>query len=101
MNTPAYFCIDNFTTLDMALTATDDVDPQSVMIYPNPTSGRLWIDDAENFESYSIHDISGRSLMKSKINDGKAVIDLWGVEPGKGKLWKWHYFSQELKNSNN
>ena len=41
INTPTYFCIDDFVTTDRALTSTADISAEPLSIFPNPASDRI------------------------------------------------------------
>jgi hypothetical protein len=48
MNTPSYFCMDNFTTTDPALSATNTVKGSIAKVYPNPATEVLYVDVTDN-----------------------------------------------------
>jgi hypothetical protein len=55
MNTPAYFCIDNFTTYESKDTSTvtpptsvSSTTQQTIKVYPNPAANTLYVDVADN-----------------------------------------------------
>jgi hypothetical protein len=67
MNTPAYFCIDNFTTYESFDTTTppttlvQTTQPASIKAYPIPTSNTLHVDVAgARVNELTITDMSGR-----------------------------------------
>lgn len=60
MNTPAYFCMDNFTTQDGVGFANNTIE-NNVHLYPNPVQNSLTIDlDDLNIQQLSVFDASGR-----------------------------------------
>ena len=65
-------CID---TTDCYIVSTVGIDNpitlSNVKVYPNPTNGKLTI-DAENYEGVEVYNVSGRLIIKSKLN----TIDL-------------------------
>jgi hypothetical protein len=72
MNTPAFFCMDDFTTADIALSAKNiNTGINLVSIYPNPVNDIVNIDIAgltsKNLQ-VSITDITGKLLDAKKIN---------------------------------
>lgn len=71
-------CTDMYWLLldDMKVSGTgalgiNDVDQTSVIVYPNPTTGRFHI-TAEGFENVEVYDVTGRNVM----NTDQSVIDL-------------------------
>lgn len=87
MNTPAFFCIDDFTTSDAALAVNEMNNSQnSFYIYPNPANDKVTIDltemNAENAQLI-ISDVAGKivytgSTMRQEI----VTIDLNNYESG-------------------
>jgi hypothetical protein len=70
MNTPGFFCIDNFTT-QSPVTAIATVTANEIRMYPNPTSDNLFIDlSAFNNEinTLDVLDISGRTVETLRIS---------------------------------
>lgn len=65
MNTPAYFCIDNFTT-EGVITGISLVNAGSVKMYPNPTNDQLNIDlsglDGNEIRTVHVLDVAGRCV---------------------------------------
>ncbi len=76
MNTPAYFCIDNFTTTDMKLTAVEDVEKSKVTVYPNPTSGLIHCTGTGYLSSYALYDIYGNLLETAQIESNDFELDI-------------------------
>ena len=70
---------DSIVSLNLTIVSTVGIDNSAILsnvkVYPNPTSGNLTI-DAENFEGVEVYDVSGRLIIKSKLN----TIDL-AVQP--------------------
>lgn len=62
MNTPAYFCLDNFTTTDIPTGVKEYKSDFQAVLYPNPTNGTLFIDSKEELSGASIivTDLAGR-----------------------------------------
>jgi len=70
MNTPAFFCIDNFTTADFYAAIPDGLVANSlIVIYPNPVENIITIDlsalPEKNYE-VNIFDISGKLVHSEK-----------------------------------
>ncbi len=69
MNTPAYFCIDNFTTAE-SHTLQANVAPAAITakVYPNPTHNSLFIDMSENdAQSATILNAAGNVMSVTEI----------------------------------
>ena len=68
MNTPAYFCMDNFTTNE-TLVAVKDVNLIAAKVYPNPAVDLLNIDlDDDNFNEIDVIDVRGNTIIKQRIS---------------------------------
>lgn len=64
MNTPAYFCIDNFTTQDIGVAVKTVLNNSDVRIYPNPVSDFLSIETEKiNPVSIEVYDVCGNKIM--------------------------------------
>lgn len=72
MNTPGYFCLDNFTTLNV-VTGIAELNSfeNTTIIYPNPTSSQLNIQSAKKIEKVELYNQSGALVYQSTnlIND--------------------------------
>ena len=66
---------DSIVSLNLTIVSTVGIDNSAILsnvkVYPNPTSGKLTI-DAEDYEGVEVYDVSGRLIIKSKLN----TIDL-------------------------
>jgi len=61
INTPTYFCMDDFTTADMALTSTDDEHTEPLLqLYPNPAED--YLQTSVEASHFKIFDIQGRQI---------------------------------------
>lgn len=84
MNTPAYFCIDNFITSDGVVTSLAELDQQqSFEVYPNPandivTIKQEGIQDAEVL----IYNISGQLLVSEALISDQQQIQISSLVPG-------------------
>ncbi|MDQ3191943.1 MAG: DUF4465 domain-containing protein [Bacteroidota bacterium] len=70
MNTPDFFCLDDFTTLDSPLLVKNQKDSKpAVSIYPNPADDQINISFNGNTNSalISIRDLSGREILKQNV----------------------------------
>ncbi len=82
MNTPAYFCMDNFTYYDRSLGAITPTVGKSIA-YPNPVTDVLNIELPDNqLKQVYIEDITG-SVITSYLNQsGKVIISTEGLSAG-------------------
>jgi hypothetical protein len=62
MNTPAFFCMDNFTTADVALGINEiGMSDERLSVYPNPTSSVISVRlSVGSFKAIEIGDLQGR-----------------------------------------
>jgi hypothetical protein len=75
MNTPAYFCIDNLTTLDNGVSNSTEGYGDRILVYHDHTGDQLII-QAESFGSfqYMLADINGQILSQDQFRDYNHVI---------------------------
>ena len=79
MNTPAYFCIDNLTTMDNGSSSTNLINKLDVAVYPNPTTDLLIVDWQEEVANAQITNLFGQVFKAELLQKGKnslAVSDL-------------------------
>ncbi len=75
MNTPAYFCIDNFTTNDATLGVSNMTAPIA-KIYPNPATNTLYVDVAgQSTEQIRIMDMAGNQINSFGVSDPHIEIN--------------------------
>lgn len=75
MNTPAFFCMDNFN--DQAVNVNELAENNIVTFYPNPTTNFLTINSNVNLNSIALVDITGKNiLVENNLNDKNYTIDL-------------------------
>ncbi len=73
-NTPSYFCIDELTTTDMALTSVKQPAEPTIDIFPNPTSEQINCRAGEEISFYSISDINGKAIvMNQNMNQAHSI----------------------------
>lgn len=75
MNTPAYFCMDNFktneTNADVAITY-----PVVAKVYPNPAKDMLFVDlTDETIKELTVTDVAGRIVTTTAVNDDHIEIN--------------------------
>ncbi len=78
MNTPAYFAIDDFTTLNSGVGVADINNSKSLTVYPNPSSDNIHIDYENNFTTINIVNLQGKTILQSTHKN----IDISGLESG-------------------
>jgi hypothetical protein len=77
MNTPAFFCIDNFE-YDVKTSINEVANKSMFSIYPNPSSSSINIDFNEHYSTIRIIDIQGEMVLQSKQKN----IDINGLGNG-------------------
>ncbi len=81
LNTPAYFCMDNFTTNDAKSYTNETTLFNDVSLFPNPATDKLFINMPINISiiSTKIIDINGREIL-NVLN--AQTIDISNIEAG-------------------
>jgi hypothetical protein len=82
INTPAYFCMDNITLLDLA-DSQENIDDISVNVYPNPASEWIIIDmETQEQGDLSIYDNSGRMVLRYSNYTPNTAAAISSLDPG-------------------
>jgi len=83
MNTPPFFCLDNFTTLDSPA-SIDKTDAHKFAFYPNPAVDRFYIElnNKTVANKLFIRDIYGKTLMSLENFNSKNYIDISNFAKG-------------------
>ena len=83
MNTPAYFCIDNFTTHESSLAVSNTQAPIA-KVYPNPATDELVVSasNSKATTAYAITDMGGRSLLQGSWQQQTGSIAVCTLPPG-------------------
>ncbi|MCA6364123.1 MAG: DUF4465 domain-containing protein [Bacteroidetes bacterium] len=82
MNTPAYYCIDNFTTADSPLGITQ-TEASPVHTWPNPFTSSLVISRTQTIPAQlEITDASGRVVFTETLAAAQEQVDLSFLAPG-------------------
>jgi hypothetical protein len=77
MNTPAYFCLDNFTgSLNVSARINDAI---AVNIYPNPAKSNFVIESKNIIHEVILADISGKIILQQKMT-GEYKITISDLE---------------------
>lgn len=77
MNTPNYFCLDNFTTLNTVTGIAEfKAFENSTIMYPNPTTSQLNISSENNIEKIEVYNQLGSLVYQSTnlINDISVLV---------------------------
>ncbi len=81
MNTPAYFCIDNFTTMDVGVTSTLDILGESLTLFPNPATDYISIQSEQKLDNVEILNNQGLLIDRVALDDNNR-INISHLEPG-------------------
>jgi len=82
INTPLFFCIDNFTTADQGAGIKENVTSQ-ISVYPNPATDILNINISKNEPvTITIIDITGRIVSQQAATGNIISMDLRNLTPG-------------------
>lgn len=82
INTPLFFCIDNFTTTDHGVSVNENSNSQ-MNIYPNPATNVLNINtSSEELVQISIIDITGRIVDQQTITGGFGSLNISNLPQG-------------------
>jgi Domain of unknown function (DUF4465)/Secretion system C-terminal sorting domain len=76
MNTPAYFCIDNFTTNESSTLGVNNVQVASAKVYPNPATNMLYAELPDNaVQQVSVVDMAGNTVISMSSTAQKVGIN--------------------------
>ncbi|MEL7220923.1 MAG: DUF4465 domain-containing protein [Bacteroidota bacterium] len=83
MNTPAYFCIDNFTTTDMMVSTQDRRLDWRVEVMPNPAQHQIQVNwPVTTAGQYAIYNLQGQRLMTGMLTNGSNHLDISRLNAG-------------------
>ncbi len=83
MNTPAYFCVDNFTTSDGIVASTTVAEVPTFSVHPNPTTDRVNVQlEAGQKGVCNIYNSLGQLLFSRQLQDDNTAIDVEGFNAG-------------------
>lgn len=97
INTPTYFCMDQlYFNLPVATSKVDE--NNEVRIYPNPTSGTIFIHQHESKEASNgfVMDLTGKCVKQLKLNETYQAVAVGDLKPGiyfvvlNNNPTKWH-----------
>jgi hypothetical protein len=63
-------------------TTINDVNNYKTIIYPNPASNKLFINNMDDFQEYSVLNIQGKSIEKKNLIGGHNQIDISKYDSG-------------------
>ncbi|MDI9339945.1 MAG: DUF4465 domain-containing protein [Sediminibacterium sp.] len=76
MNTPAFFCLDNFTTISNAIGLTEiSAINTKLLLYPNPAQHAFNVSAGES-SVLKITDLNGRVLIERELAEGVHTIEI-------------------------
>ena len=83
MNTPAYFCMDNFMTNETGLSITNTPNANSIKVYPNPATNTLFVATKNNeVNTATIIDYSGRTVATYNMTGNNLAINTSSLAAG-------------------
>ncbi|MGL5891002.1 MAG: DUF4465 domain-containing protein [Bacteroidia bacterium] len=82
INTPTFYCIDNFTTLDMPQGISEFAQTQ-ISVWPNPFADQISIKrETVSPETLTVTDAAGRVVYSKQLTDVQQTVDLSFLAPG-------------------
>jgi len=84
-NTPLYFAIDNFTTIQSSVGLAKNINNLKFDVYPNPFNSDLAIDLAFNAgatTTATVLDITGKIVYSQQLTDMNTTLDLSALQKG-------------------
>ncbi|MCB0844317.1 MAG: DUF4465 domain-containing protein [Bacteroidetes bacterium] len=83
MNTPAYFCIDNFVTRNVATALEKGFERKNLAVYPNPTESIFYINWEEPLAGKMIiTDVLGKQIRTTQLTSGRNQINISSLTDG-------------------
>jgi len=81
MNTPAYFCMDNFSVL--ISTGVENVPAVIAKVYPNPAADMLYAElNGGQAEQVNIFDVTGKLVYTEAVNSRNIAVPVAVLTPG-------------------
>jgi len=77
MNTPAFFCIDNFE-YNVITSVNEVAKNNAIKIYPNPSTENIYVNYEADFSTIHIINLQGKNVLQSKNKN----INISGLENG-------------------
>jgi hypothetical protein len=83
MNTPAFFCMDHFTTRDVHTGINQAITQlRGISVYPNPAVDNLTIETALDNTAATIYDITGKQVQFERLMFGKNKVNIETLKRG-------------------
>ena len=86
MNTPAYFCMDNFTTKDMGVSVAEYIfSEENISVYPNPATDFIMVNFGtvkNHHTNFRIFDAAGRMMHEEMSTETLHTIPLAQLKAG-------------------
>lgn len=83
MNTPAYFCMDNFITNETGVGIAEHHMQADIKFYPNPVQQVLFVEaNLNNVQQVEVINSLGQSVMKIEKAEKIATIDIHNLQSG-------------------
>lgn len=83
LNTPAYLCLDNLTTLDRTTPVRDHLRDVQVSVFPNPTSDRITVQWPEATSgAIVVYNALGKAVRQTALQYGDNLMSLHGLPGG-------------------
>lgn len=76
MNTPAYFCMDNFTTNETEVSVKTAPQPILAKVYPNPATNELNVQlEGDEVRQINVFTLSGKIVAQFDVNNSLTTIN--------------------------
>jgi hypothetical protein len=83
MNTPAYFCMDDFTTNETNVSVGNIPQISMIKVYPNPAAGVLYVDIADNsVQQIAVMDMGGKIIGNYSVATKQVAINTSSLPAG-------------------
>lgn len=83
MNTPAYFCMDDFTVQRVLGGINDKVNAPVAKVYPNPAVNQLFVEVLDNsIQQVSVYDMTGKVVATQAANNSKLNFNIAQLPSG-------------------
>lgn len=81
MNTPAYFCMDNFSA-HIITDVQEEMFSFDIKVYPNPVQSTLYIETQRPAQSVRVMDLNGRLLQQTQVQGAKTAVPVEHLAAG-------------------
>ena len=82
MNTPAFFCMDNFITNETG-SSIKSIAKADLKVYPNPATNAIFIESAiAATQQVSVSDLTGKTIAQYEMTNQKLEINIASFAPG-------------------